>query len=88
VGEAGGEAAGARRRLAGGSPALLDLKLRYTVLNVVSTYMKLRSSRTYPVQKGGGSGDLDSLHRKGAACTSPACERRCYGLVCAKQKGG
>jgi hypothetical protein len=79
VGEAGGEAAGTRRWLAGGSPALLDLELRCTVLNAVSTYVKLRSWRTYPVQKGGGSGDLDSLHRKGAARTSPACERRCCG---------
>jgi hypothetical protein len=58
---------------------LLDLELWCTVSNAVSTYVKLKSTRTYPVQKGGGSGDLDSLHRKGAARTSPACERWCYG---------
>jgi hypothetical protein len=70
---------GARRRLARGSPALLDLELRCTVLSEVSTYVKLRSSRTYLGQKGGGSSDLDDLHQKGAACTSPACKHRCYG---------
>jgi hypothetical protein len=52
---AGGGAAVERRRLTGD----LDLGLWCTVFSAVSSYVKLRSSRTYPDQKGGVSGDHD-----------------------------
>jgi hypothetical protein len=51
----GGGSPEPRRKSAGD----LDLGLWCTVLSAVSSYTKLRSSRIYLGQKGGGSGDHD-----------------------------
>jgi hypothetical protein len=74
----GGETAGA-----GGG---LDLELWCTVLSAVSSYAKLRSSRTYPDQKGGVSGDHDSApwpvvdsrlrHTAATTLTAPGARKR------------
>jgi hypothetical protein len=38
--------------------------------------------------QGGGSSGHGGSHREGAARTSPACERRCYGSVRQKSREG
>jgi hypothetical protein len=79
-------AAAPGRDFIGSSSATSILGLWCTVLSVVSSYTKLRSSRTYLDQKGGGSGDHDGApwpaadgrprHTTAMALTTPGARER------------
>jgi hypothetical protein len=81
----GGGPPGSRRKFAGD----LDLRLWCTVLSAVSSYAKLRSSRTYTGQKGGGTGDLDGAPWPAADDRPRHTAAMAFNCsVCRKKKGG